>query len=244
MFFSLLILVTAFSPGERLFYDIRYGPILVGSLELQVQPNIFWNGESCYHFQAKLKSNPKLNKIFSIDDELNSYVRISDFATLKSEKFIREKNYQATLWAIFDYRQQKIIYSDSSTFVLQPHARDLLTTWYYCRTIDLKFGNDFSIPVHIDKKNYQLKLPVVEVKTINLSNKKYHCAIIEPQTIPKSNLGSIYLSLDKSRYPVIIKNKLFLGELIATLKRVTSGQALEVKSKSNNEGRSKTCDKE
>ncbi|MEO0091517.1 MAG: DUF3108 domain-containing protein [candidate division WOR-3 bacterium] len=233
MFSLVLAFILAFSPGERLLYDIRYGPILVGSLELQVKPNIFWQGESCYHFQANLKSNPKLHQLFSIDDELNSYVRKSDFATLKSEKSIKERNYQATSQAIFDYQQQRIIYSDSSTFPLQSQARDLLTTWYYCRTIDLKFGNDFSIPVHIDKKNYQVKLPVTEVKTINLGNKKYHCAIIEPHTTPKSNIGSIYLSLDEHRYPIIIKNKIFLGELTAILKSITTSQALKDSSKSN-----------
>ncbi len=244
MFSLILAVLMAFSLGERLLYDIRYGPILVGTLELQVKPNKFWQGESCYHFQAKLKSNPKLNKLFSIDDELNSYVRIADFATLKSEKFIKEGNYQATSCAIFDYQKQKIIYSDSCTFPLQTLTRDLLTTWYYCRTIDLKLGNDFTISVHIDKKNYQVKLPVIEVKTINLNKKKYHCAIIEPQTTPKSNLGSIYLSLDVDRYPVIIKNKIFLGELIATLKSVSTTQTLENKNKPYTQSLSETNDKE
>lgn len=214
----LLLLVTTIIPGEKLNYQIKYGPISIGTLELQTKENILWQGESCYHFTAHLESNPKYRKIFSIDDRLDSYVRISDFATLKSEKKIKERNYQAESRAIFDYEQKRILYSDSSTYPLYQGVKDLLTTWYYYRIVDLKVGNSFSTPVHIDKKNYQMEFTIDELRTLKFNNVRYYCAVVEPTTKPKTNLGSVYLSIDEKRLPVIIKNKIFFGELVATLK--------------------------
>jgi len=216
----LLLLVTTIIPGEKLNYQIKYGPISIGTLELQTKENILWQGKSCYHFTAHLKSNPKYRKVFSIDDRLDSYVRISDFATLKAEKKIKERNYQAESRVIFDYEQKRTLYSDSSTYPLYQGVKDLLTTWYYYRIVDLKVGNSFSTPVHIDKKNYQMEFAIDEVRTIKFNNVRYYFVVFEPTTKPKTNLGNVYLSIDEKRLPVIIKNKNFFGELVATLKGV------------------------
>lgn len=219
--FSLITLLFVILPiGEELHYTVRFGPFSVGTLSLTIDSIVRLEQESCYHFTTRLKSNPNYRFLFRIDYQLESYARITDFATLKSVKRISESNYRNETEANFDYKSRKIYYSDSSVFDLASETKDLLSTWYYFRTLNLKPQDTFQISIHIDKKSYPIKIEVFGPKLVQTGVGKFECLIIVPQTRVKQDVGIIYLSNDEHRIPAMIKKRFSFGSIVAVLTKI------------------------
>ncbi len=206
--------------GEQLHYTIRFGPFQVGTLDLTIENISLIEQESCYHFVARLKSDPKLRFLFRIDDHLESFARIRDFATLKSFKRISESGYKNQIQADFNYRNKQIYYSDSSVLDLKPGAKDLLSTWYYFRTLNLKSNDTFSVLVHTDKKNYDIEITTFGPKVILTGIGKLECLIVTPRTQIKQDVGTVYLSNDARRLPAMIKKRFSFGSIVAVLVKI------------------------
>lgn len=220
----IFLIITQFSVGETLFYKIKYGPFTTGTLILSVEEPTTIQGETCYHFTSTLSYRFIL---FSGRDRLDSYVRVRDFTTLRSEKHILESNYSKESSCDFWYDKGVAIYSDGTQIEIEPKTKDLLTLWYYFRTLKLKRGDTLRVINHTDKKTYHLKIVVGGEKFITTPSGRFDCFIIRPEA--KGSLGkmeklSVYLSKDKNRLPVIIKTKMFLGHITAELYRICSTQ--------------------
>ena len=218
----IFLIITQFSVGETLFYKVKYGPFTAGTLILSVEKPTTIQGETCYHFTSTLSYR---FLFFSGKDRLDSYVRARDFATLRSEKYISESNYSKELFCNFNYDKGVALYSDGTQVKIESQTRDLLTLWYYFRTLNLKRGDTVRVINHTDKKTYHLKIVVGEEGSVTTPLGKFECFIIRPGA--KGSLGkmkgfSVYLSKGKNRLPVIIKTKMVLGYITAELYRVCS----------------------
>jgi hypothetical protein len=207
--------------GENLHYKVRFGPFRVGTLDLSINEISVISQESCYHFTVHLKSNSGWRFLFEIDDQLESYARIHDFATLKSFKRVFESGYQKELEANFDYQTMKIFYSDSSQFDLEPETKDLISTWYYFRSLSLKPNDSLSVQVHNDKINYKVDIEAKGPKMVKTGLGKIECIEINPTTQMKQDIGIVYLSNDSKRIPAIIKRKFSFGHIIAVLEEIS-----------------------
>lgn len=220
MSFLASILFLLLPVGEELHYSVRFGPLRVGTLDLTIQNITLFNQESSYHFVARLKSNPGWRFLFNIDDQLESYARISDFATLQSLKRVSESGYQKLTQADFNYPTKKIYYSDSSSFDLVPDTKDLLSTWYYFRTQSIKPNDTLSIIVHMDKSNYNVKILTTGPKFIQTGIGKLECIILKPTTRFKQDIGTVYLTYNTQRVPAMIQKRFSFGNIVAILEKI------------------------
>ena len=220
----ILLLIAQFSVGETLFYKVKYGPFAAGTLTLSVEKPAIIQGETCYHFISTLRY--KL-LFFSGEDRFDSYSRMKDLTTLRSEKHISEPNYSKEVACDFDYDKGKIIYSDGTEFDIEPRTRDLLTLWYYFRSLNLKKGDTLWVVNHTDKKTYHLRVVVREENAVKTPLGKFDCFLVCPEVEGKGSFGKkgellVYLSKDERRLPVIIKTKMLLGYITAELYKVCS----------------------
>lgn len=218
----IFLIIAQFSVGETLFYKVKYGPFTSGTLLLSVEEPTTIQGETCYHFTSTLSYRFLL---FSGRDRLDSYVRVRDFTTLRSEKYISEFNYSKELFCDFSYKKGLAIYSDGTQVRIEPETRDLLTLLYYFRTLNLKRGDTLLIINHTDKETYHLRIVVGEEESITTPLGKFDCFVIRPEaegSLGKMKRLSVYLSKDKKRLPLIIKTEMLLGHITAELYRVCS----------------------
>ena len=206
--------------GEELHYTVRFGPFRVGTLDLSIKPIELIGQESTYHFVARIKSNPGWRFLFEIDDQLESYARISDFATKRSYKKISESRYKTEVQADFDYQTNKIYYSDSTEVDLKPGTKDLLSIWFYFRTLSLKPKETLSVQIHADKKYYEVKTIVAGPVKVRTGIGEFNCLVIKPKTQIKQDVGIVYISDDSSRIPVMIKKKFSFGHIVAILDKM------------------------
>jgi len=206
--------------GEQLHYTVRFGPFRVGTLDLSIKPIELISQESTYHFVARIKSSPGWRFLFEIDDQLESYARISDFATKRSYKKISESKYKAEVQADFDYQSNKIYYSDSTAVDLKPNTKDLLSIWFYFRTLSLKPNETLSVQIHADKKYYDVKTIVEGPVKVRTGIGEFNCFVIKPKTQIKQDVGIVYISDDSTRIPAMIKKKFSFGHIVAILDKM------------------------
>lgn len=216
------LLIMAFSPGEQLAYAVKYGPLTAGTLTLSVAGTVPLGPDTAYHFVCELKSNPSYRFLFSVDDRLDSFARTRDLVTLRTEKRVHEGAYRQILGADFDYGRGIVSYSDRSQYPLLPDSRDLLTLWYYFRTLPVKVGDDFDVQSHTDKKNYSFTVKVADTERVVSPAGSFRCYVLKPDVRSKGIFGKggeliVYLSADAKKLPVVIKSKMFLGYLNAVL---------------------------
>jgi hypothetical protein len=132
--------------------------------------------------------------------------------TLQSYKRTREPNYRAEWSAIFDLEQSVVRYSTGKTSPVQPDARDLLTTWYYFRTLPMLPGDTVKTALHVDRRNYKLVAVARAAKTVSTPAGVFDCIAVVPSA--GGPLGTVYLSDDKERIPVSIRTR--VGGLVVS----------------------------
>ncbi len=199
--------------SEKLIYNLYLGPLRAGELKLSCERG-FFQGESVYLLSSTLKSNFP----FKISDSLSSIVRMSDWTTLKSYKKVSEGRYKKEI--AYEFTEEKVEYSDGTSFFCPAPPKDLLTLWYYLRSLSGMVGSNGSVETfaHLDKKNYQVKIDFKERVILSTPLGSFTAHRLEPKTRPKSILGDIYISNDSLCLPLIIRTKLLFGLVKGVIK--------------------------
>jgi len=208
----LAALAIAAIPGERLDYGLRYGPVTIGTLVLEtLEPETVGTAE-CWHFRADLELTRSFSWLFWANYRLETWCRVSDMVTLRSYKRTREPRYRAEWTADFDPGRSVVSYTDGDTVSTDSCARDLLSTWYYFRTLPLAPGDTVRAALHVDRRNYQLVAVARAAKTVSTPAGVFDCIAVAPNT--GGPLGTVYLSDDEERIPASIRTR--VGGLVVS----------------------------
>jgi hypothetical protein len=117
------------------------------------------------------------------------------------------------------------VYNDSIEYDLLERSRDLISFWYYLRTIALVVGDTIPVNIHESEKNYEIACFVEKKERIKSPLGEFNTILVSPQTEGKGIFGtgggmSIWYSDDDTRYPVQIKVKMKIGSAIFKLREV------------------------
>jgi hypothetical protein len=215
----LAALAIAVVPGERLDYGLRYGPVSIGTLTLQTLQSETVGTDECSHFRAELELTRSFSWLFWADYRLETWCRASDMVTLRSYKRTREPHYRVEWTANYDTGQSTVAYSDGGSFSLEPGARDLLSTWYYFRTLPLAPGDTVRTALHVDRRNYRLVAVARATKSVSTPAGAFDCIAVVPSA--GGPLGTVYLTDDPERIPVSIRTRVGGLVVIASLRSVS-----------------------
>ena len=221
-----LLFLFCFSIGERLEYVAKFGFLNLGTLVLEIKDTITYNDTDCYVFSSVLNSNPTLGFIFTLNDTIVVYTRKEDLLSLFYEKKVHEGRYHNETKINFEHDSLSAIYDDTLSFELLEESRDLLTFWYYLRTISLNVGDTISMNIHESKKNYTVSCIMSKKQKIKTYVGEFNTILIEPRTGEEGMFSEggmqIWYSDDDFRYPVQIKTRLNFGSVLFKLKGVKS----------------------
>ena len=208
----LVALAIAVVPGERLDYGLRYGPVSIGRLTLETLQSETIGTDECRHFRADLELTRSFSWLFWANYRLETWCRVSDMVTLQSYKRTREPHYRAEWTAVFDPGRSVVSYSDAQTIRIDPGTRDLLSTWYYFRTLPLVPGDTVRTALHVDRRNYQLVAVVRATNPVSTPAGVFDCIAVVPNA--GGPLGTVYLTDDAERVPVSIRTR--VGGLVVS----------------------------
>ena len=163
-----------FPVGEEIHYRVYWGRIPVGTSVISSR----WveeYGRTLLAIQIRTQSNRVLDRIYPVDDVIESIIDPHTFLPLRFTKNLSEGRYRAHEITKFDY-ENNIAYWRSltrdreDTFELEPDTRCLVSFAYYMRKTGFAPGERRHFRVMADDKIYDLWLEARGHDRIRLRN--------------------------------------------------------------------------
>lgn len=226
----------AFAPGEKLTFDIKYEFITAGTATMNVLRGPVINGRPTLHIESNAQSNGFVDSFFKVRDFNASTIDESSLYSLNFHQNLTEGGYRVIRNTSIDYigRQYKFkrirreTNKEWSGPINQP-VFDILSAFFYTRTLPLELGQTYHATVFSDEDIYQLAIRVhPKLQKISVPAGKFECLRIEPAIIgdgifqAKEGKMQIWLTNDERKMPVLIRSKVFIGAFDAQLSKFTT----------------------
>jgi hypothetical protein len=212
----------AFDAGEWFQFSIQYGAVKAGDALMQVEPMQVIDGRTCYHLVSKAESNSFFSLFFKVRDRVDSFMDAENLVSRRFYKNTLEGKHRDNFSIEFNNDSGTVSYSNGFVMEVAPCSQDILSAFYYVRTLDLKVGQNIEVPCHADKKNYPLVVKVHKRETVRTPAGKFKCVVIEP-LLKSSGLFrqkgrlTIWLTDDQYKIPILMKSKIIVGSVSAIL---------------------------
>lgn len=207
--------------GEKLTFSINYGGISVGRNIMSLQNITTSDYKQAYALKIYTRSLPFFSLFFKVDDFIESIVNIDNFQPYIFKKNLREGNYKKDEIITFDY-QESLAYTNQHPVKIPKNVYDSLSALYYLRTRELKIGNSIFLNVISGEKVYNLEVEVLRREELHTIFGKIKTIVIRPKMMFEGVFKHqdeilIWLTDDFFKIPVLLKSKIILGSIYATL---------------------------
>lgn len=216
----------AFGVGEELYYKVRYGFITAGKAAFIIQPSLVpcGNGAQCYDVRFYVRSLESLDWLYRVRDYYRTLIDVHGIFPWKFEQHIREGRYRRDFTASFD-QEKGIAYVADTHYRIPPFVHDIVSAFYYVRTLDLK-KMDSGDTVHLQNfykdSVYQLKVVVLKREVVSVEAGVFRTILIKPLVQEGGLFRSegeilIWLSDDERKIPVKVETEVLIGSIDAEL---------------------------
>ena len=176
------------------------------------------------HIRFKARTTFPVSSIYTINDQVDTWLDSKYLYTKKLTKNIREGNYKNDSYTIIDY-DQSIAITNGDTVIIDQFLRDSYSLFYFLRTIPLIIGETIDFTAFDGKKITPFQVITKTKETINTMAGTFPCLVVKPfreGTTLLKNKGDmmIWFSDDKIRLPIQIKIKLKYGSMLLKLKDI------------------------
>lgn len=211
----------AFGFGERLEFSVGYKFITAGTAFFQVLPDpVERNGQKCYDIRFQVRSLQSLEWLYKVKDDYRTVLDVDGVFPHEFEQHIREGGYKRDFKAIFD-QAKNIARTTEGEFPVTPFVHDVVSAFYYVRTLDLKDkkkGDVIPLKNFFDKKTHDLAVQVLGRQTIEVEAGTFRCIVIEPMVVEGGLFKAdgkilIWLSDDERKIPVKVATKVPIGSI-------------------------------
>jgi hypothetical protein len=227
---------TAFSPGEKITYEVAYnwGIVWVDAGEVTFKTDtVNLRGSNTYYFESSGRSYSFYNWFFKVDDHFKSWC---DIKSLEPVSYSRETS-EGGYWVKngFEFQDDRRIFTSvlhkdkplkMDTVEAAPCTFDVLSAIYYVRNFD--FGNavpgdGFPVNFIIDGELFTLSLYYwgkEEVK--NRNGEVYPCKKLSVKLVAGTIFKGdeelfVWLIDDKNQIPLMVEAKVLVGSVKAYL---------------------------
>ncbi|MBA4348721.1 MAG: DUF3108 domain-containing protein [Thermodesulfovibrio sp.] len=218
---------SAFSVPEILQYNLTWTGIKAGEAILEIRDN-----GPYVQFISRATSAKWVSLFYHVDDIVVSTVKKGHGENfvgiphnyrikIKEGRHRRDKEIQ------FDHTAKKVTYinhldREKAEFGIEDSTFDSLSSFYYIRQIPLEVGKSVFVTVFDSKKIYKVEVQVLKKEEVETPLGTFKTILIKP--IMKSEgifykKGDIliWLTDDEKRIPVLLKTKVVVGSITATL---------------------------
>jgi hypothetical protein len=214
----------AFSVGEKLSYDLDWGPSTVGTATISIPRVINRNGRDAYEVRSRALSNKLISTFYPVDDQIVTYIDVAGIFSLGFEKILNEGSFHRQRSFVLD-QENHIAYSKRDTVTIPEYCQDMLSAFFYVRTQDLKIGSTIEIPNYDNDKIYDLVVEVQKKQQVRVPAGKFNCIVVEPKLKTQGlfkHQGKIhvYLTDDERKIPVLMVSKVIFGQIAAKLTKI------------------------
>ncbi len=227
--------VLPFKPGEDLTFRIRYGFITAGIAHMRILPDEQKFNREVMHIQTTARNVPAFGWIYSVDDVINVLLDPVRLRPLYYEKKLREGTYKADLFVTYEHEDSlarvkfirynsdmKIKKKEEFPVKIPAGAFDVLSAFYYIRTLPLKVGESYYLTGHQKKKVYNLQVKVHRKEELEVEAGTFKSLVVEPMLkgegiFKQKGRLLIWLTDDSLHIPVQMTSKVIVGHITSEL---------------------------
>ncbi|HFX17828.1 MAG TPA: DUF3108 domain-containing protein [Flavobacteriales bacterium] len=218
----------AYKPGEHFKFKIHYGFFNAGYATLDLK-NDQYNGQNLYHAVGKGWTTGLSRWFMKVNDLYESYFDEQN----RPHRFVRkidEGGYTMDKELFFDHQHQKVLVVNkkkktSKKYNTRQRIHDMVSVFYYLRNYDtskLKPGDEISVDLFFDEEVYPFKLKFLGKDVLNTKMGKIHSLKFRPlvqsgRVFREDESLTVWVSDDANKIPLLIKAKLLVGSLKASL---------------------------
>ena len=227
-----------FKQGEHLDYTIFFGPLQVGSAQLDINDIIKKKNKTAFYVSGKGRTAFFFDIFFKVRDSYESYI---DTETLLPLEFLRDvheggheiyqnykfyhfKNHVSTQSKITKRKRNKIIKNDS-TYLLSYQSHDMLSAFFYARTFEkpeISGENNFYIPIFMDEEEYTLEIKYLYNEMLPTRWGNIECMVFKPimqegRIFEDGEQMKVWITNDENHLLMKVETKIWAGTIKAIL---------------------------
>lgn len=220
-----------FVTGEHLEYRVHYGFINAAEAVVDVSPKLHRvNNRPCYRVSVTGRTTGAIDVFTRVRDTWQSYI---DTQTLQPQEFYmrqQEGKFKKEQRVSFDHAANQVMTatngSESRSFKTPPNVHDVISGYYYLRTIDfarMQPGQVVGVKAFFDNEFYDMRVKYLGREVVSTRFGKINVFKIIPQ-MPKNDLFDgkesirMWISDDENRIPIKAQVDLVVGALELDLK--------------------------
>lgn len=212
----------AFVDGEFLEYRLHYGVINAGTATLEVKKvEKKVGGRDLYHIVGSGRSRGAFDWFFKVRDRYETYLDVDGVFPWMFVRNISEGGYKKKQTYKFSQTKNLVDNGKGKKFEIPHGVQDMLSAFYYARTIDYKNakkGEIFTIWSFVDNEVWPLKIRFNGRETIKVSGKKYKAMKFNP-VVQEGRLFedekdvTVWISDDENKIPLLAKGNVLVGSV-------------------------------
>jgi hypothetical protein len=218
----------AFGLGERLVFEIAYGPIKAGTSIMAIADTQRVQSRLCHHIVTTAESNSFFSAFFTVRDRVESWMDVEGLFSWKFEKHLREGKFRSDRYEVYDQTRRRV-FAKSDTFEAPLYVQDILSSFFYARTRPLEIGQPFDIDNFADGRVYPLRVVIHRRERTKVPAGTFDCIVVEPVLrhegiFKQTGKLTIWVTDDERKMPVLMKSKVIIGSIDARLKTYSFGK--------------------
>jgi LysM repeat protein len=210
----------AYTVGEKLTFAVQWGDVTAGYATLSIPEVVDAGGRPAFHIVAEARTHPFFETFFKVRDRLDSFIDVDYGFAWRFQKTIHEGGFEAQASYDFDQRDCRILEAAKGTEAPMPiGSQDVLSCFYYYRTLAMEPGTKVVIPVTADdKKTYALTVEALRREKTQTLAGEFDCIVVRPLltfegVFQQKGEVLLWITDDRRRIPVKIRSKIAIGSI-------------------------------
>ena len=218
----------SFTVGENLNYSVQWLGIPVGNIVLSIEGMKKIRGSLCYNISATVYPNSFFQHFYDLKYKVNTYVDSRSFHPLRFEKTRCLNGKENKVVIEFDRKDNQACFvsegdagvvalslsrdelekENPRTNKISEDTQDLLSAFYYFRTLYIAADKDYPLHIYYDQRNWPLQMKTGK-PFYREARKKRAIPMIKVNPVSQLNdyiLGRrdfvVYFSTEASRIPI------------------------------------------
>jgi hypothetical protein len=213
----------AFAAGERLTYDVRFGPIRVGKASMEVLGLEQLRGRDVYHTRFIVRGG---TPFYRVNDRYESWFDARTMESLRYAQQIDQGSYERE--RLFDMYPERRTFTQGGSAEHQPSVADPLddgSFLYFLRTIPLEVGKTYEFNRYFRPDRNPVRGSVLRHERVRVPAGTFDAIVVRP-TIKTRGIFSeggraeVWFAADSTRRMLQMKSRLSFGTLNLYLRRV------------------------
>ncbi|UCG39195.1 MAG: DUF3108 domain-containing protein [bacterium] len=228
--------ITAFAPGERLEYVLKWSGIAAGDSVMEVVEGDVVGGQALYRVISTAESRSLIDIFYKVRNRYETHMHPADGLTRKYVFNMNEGGKHMRRVLIFDQERHivtRIVREEDQTqsqvYEIPEGTHDNLSSLYAMRNETFKVGDSLIFRVFEGRKNWELTVDVLAEEEIEVAAGRFRTLKIHPKLKFEGifrRKGDLYVWVtdDQRHMPVLMKSKVRIGSINAELVRYATGE--------------------